>query len=159
MNYLNNRRGKVLLVEDVEPTREFYSLLMQQAGFDVRCTGSAIEAISIVASEREPFDFILMNFLLPDMRGDVVIRELAEGDYNVKSVALFTSLDGSDPRVVRLHEDVRSLIDFHYVSKTPQCLKSYLLNPTVDSPEPIRSFDVTLSRQLADEQQMMQVKL
>lgn len=80
--------------------------------------------------------------MLPDIPGDIVIRELARGKYRVKTVALFTALEGHDPRVISLQQEVCPLIDFHYVSKIPQCLESFLRNPSLNSIENIRSIEM-----------------
>lgn len=66
--------ARVLLVEDAKDIRDVFALLLQAEGADVVPTGTGREAIELGA--QHDFDVLLTDLGLPDVPGDVVIREV-----------------------------------------------------------------------------------
>ena len=65
---------RVLLVEDAPDIREVFGVLLRAEGAEVTATGSGRRAIEEAA--RRPFDVVLTDLGLPDLHGEVVIREI-----------------------------------------------------------------------------------
>ena len=71
-----DERIKVLVVEDEESYREALSSGLGREGFDVAVAADGIEALRLFA-ERPP-DIVLLDILLPGMRGIEVCRRMRE---------------------------------------------------------------------------------
>lgn len=71
------KRIRVLLVEDVADIREVLTILLRAEGAEVVPTGSGREAVELVAQQE--FDVVLSDLGLPDMPGDVLIRQIRAG--------------------------------------------------------------------------------
>jgi two-component system CheB/CheR fusion protein len=65
---------RILLVEDAPDLREVFTLLLRAEGAEVTATGSGGEALELAA--RRDFDVVLSDLGLPDMPGDVLIRQI-----------------------------------------------------------------------------------
>jgi len=70
------RAGRILLVEDHEPTRSPLTQLLVRRGFDVVAVGTLSAALE--AAAREPFDLVLSDIGLPDGDGFALMRTLRE---------------------------------------------------------------------------------
>jgi two-component system CheB/CheR fusion protein len=68
------RNARVLLVEDARDIREVFTLLLEAEGACVTATGTGREAVELAA--REEFDVLLTDLGLPDIPGDIVIRQV-----------------------------------------------------------------------------------
>jgi DNA-binding response OmpR family regulator len=63
----------VLVVEDSEPIRHAYTILLEDSGYAVSAAGTGGEALRL-AADAAP-DLVLLDLGLPDMRGlDVALR-------------------------------------------------------------------------------------
>lgn len=67
-------RLKVLLVEDNADVRRLYAIGLNQRGFEVKLAANGAEAVDRVASERP--DFILLDWMMPLMDGQEVVKRL-----------------------------------------------------------------------------------
>ena len=75
MKHENHLRGaRVLLVEDARDILDVFTLLLKAEGAEVVATGSGREAIELAA--QQDFDVLLTDLGLPDIPGDVVIRQV-----------------------------------------------------------------------------------
>jgi signal transduction histidine kinase len=77
--------GRILLVEDHEPTRTTLTRLLQRRRYDVATAASLAEARSF-AAERE-FDFLISDIGLPDGTGFDLMREL-HAQRDIRGIAL-----------------------------------------------------------------------
>lgn len=68
---------RILLIEDAADIREVFTVLFRAEGADVIATGSGVEAAEIAA--RLEFDVIVSDLGLPDIPGDVLIRQILAG--------------------------------------------------------------------------------
>jgi len=66
---------RVLLVEDSVDIRDVFTILLRAEGAEVTATGSGREAADLAG--RREFDVVLSDLGLPDMPGDVLIRQIA----------------------------------------------------------------------------------
>jgi CheY-like chemotaxis protein len=67
-------RPLVLLVEDSEPVRDAYSILLNESGYAVATAADGISALSAAADS--PPDIVLLDLGLPGMDGLHVVRAL-----------------------------------------------------------------------------------
>jgi len=65
---------RILVIEDAQDIREVFTLLLRAEGADVESASNGREATDLVA--QRPFDVVLSDLGLPDIPGDVLIREL-----------------------------------------------------------------------------------
>ena len=65
---------RVLVVEDAADIRDVFTVLLRSEGADVIATGSGREAIEIAGTRQ--FDVVLSDLGLPDIPGDVLIRQI-----------------------------------------------------------------------------------
>ncbi len=65
---------RILVVEDAADIRDVFAVLLKAEGADVVATGTGREAAAII-SERQ-FDVVLSDLGLPDVPGDVLIRQI-----------------------------------------------------------------------------------
>jgi CheY-like chemotaxis protein len=65
---------RILVIEDAHDIREVFTLLLRAEGADVESAANGREATDLVAQRR--FDVVLSDLGLPDIPGDVLIREL-----------------------------------------------------------------------------------
>lgn len=75
---MQERKPRVLYIEDHEDTRELVTLLLDQKSYDV-VTGSTIESGIALAAAQE-FDLYLLDSWLPDGSGLDLCRQIREFD-------------------------------------------------------------------------------
>lgn len=66
--------SRILVVEDAPDIREVFTLLLRAEGAQVECAANGREALELGA--RGDFDVVLSDLGLPDIPGDVLIRQL-----------------------------------------------------------------------------------
>jgi two-component system CheB/CheR fusion protein len=91
---------RILLVEDAKDVRDVFSMLLQAEGAEVTATGSGLEAAAI--ANREEFDLLLTDLGLPDIPGDVVIRQVLDRAKHRPRVVVVTGYD--EPFVSRARQ-------------------------------------------------------
>jgi len=62
--------SRILVVDDEQPIRELVRRVLERRGYEVRTSGSAMEAMA----EEGPFDLLLVDLGLPEVDG----RELSD---------------------------------------------------------------------------------
>jgi CheY-like chemotaxis protein len=65
---------RILVVEDAQDIREVFTLLLRAEGADVESAANGREATELVG--QHAFDVVLSDLGLPDIPGDVLIREV-----------------------------------------------------------------------------------
>jgi len=68
---------RVLVIEDVSDIRDAFVILLRAEGADVAAVGTGREAADLVG--RSEFDVILTDLGLPDIPGDVLVRQMSNG--------------------------------------------------------------------------------
>jgi len=91
------RTMRVLLVEDVPDIREVLTILLRAEGAEVVATGSGREAVDLVG-QRE-FDVVLTDLGLPDIPGDLLIRQIRAGSTRRTRVLVITGY--GEPYITR----------------------------------------------------------
>jgi len=67
---------RILVVEDTDDIRDLFTLLLTEEGLKVTAAANGRDAIE--AAAREDIDVLLTDLGLPDIPGDIVIREVLE---------------------------------------------------------------------------------
>jgi DNA-binding response OmpR family regulator len=78
-------RGRLLLVEDHEPTRTGLRLILESRNFNVKCAATVAEAWSLAGDHS--FDLLISDIGLPDGDGYLLMRELRDR-HSIKGIAL-----------------------------------------------------------------------
>jgi two-component system CheB/CheR fusion protein len=81
----------VLLVEDASDIREVFQMLLEAEGADVVATGSGHEAARL--AERGDFDVLLTDLGLPDISGEMVIRQTIRNARRRPRIVVVTGYD------------------------------------------------------------------
>ena len=89
-------RKKVLLVDDVRLFLHLEETFFKRTGCEILTAGSGQEALEV--SQKQHPDLILLDYLMPDMTGDLVCREIRTRE-ELKQIPIMivsTSADDSD---------------------------------------------------------------
>ena len=105
------RKGRVLAVDDQRYFRELISGLLGQEGYEVRAVGSGEEAVQ--ALERERFDVVVTDLVMPGMSGTDLVRRIKATDPE------------QDVVVVTGVVDVRSAVDAMKLGASEYLLKPF----------------------------------
>jgi len=66
----------ILLVDDNRAVRNAVGDVLRDAGYSVSEAASGSEALSLL--ERSPFDLLMVDYLLPEMKGDAIAKAARE---------------------------------------------------------------------------------
>jgi len=81
------RPFRVLAVDDEAGIREFVACALRQPGYEVRVAADGIEALQ-VAETQGPFDLLVTDMMMPQMRGDELARRLRQAHPGLKILYL-----------------------------------------------------------------------
>jgi two-component system, NtrC family, response regulator HydG len=81
-----NAPGRVLVVDDHAEARESVAFVLRQAGHQVDCQASAIEALRVL--QRETYDLIITDLLMPGMSGVEFIRQLERRPHGAQTIMI-----------------------------------------------------------------------
>lgn len=91
---------RILVIEDAADIRDVFAVLLKAEGAEVVATGSGREAAEL-ASERQ-FDVVLSDLGLPDVPGDVLIRQIVAASKGRTRVIVVTGY--GEPYVSRARQ-------------------------------------------------------
>ena len=92
----SSARRKVLVIDDSVMLLSFVKDILSDANYDVRTASNAQE--SLAAAKADPPDLILLDYVLPDMKGDEVARRLREDPATADVPVIYMSGLGADLR-------------------------------------------------------------
>jgi CheY-like chemotaxis protein len=94
-------RWQVLIVDDAPDVRDTFRDLLEDEGFTVIEAENGVSALAILRSSRYPL-IVLLDFLMPGMRGDTVIETLIKEHRlpGKHALILFTASPSTVPRSV-----------------------------------------------------------
>jgi DNA-binding response OmpR family regulator len=93
-NIRPSQRHRILVIDDSLMLLGFVEEILAEANYDVVTAGTAQEGFQAIR-EQKP-DLILLDYLLPDLRGDEVSRRLIEDESTAHIPVLFMSGFGAD---------------------------------------------------------------
>ena len=79
---------RILVIEDAADIREVFTVLLRAEGADVTPAATGREALE--AAVRQQFDVVLSDLGLPDVPGDVLIRQLLGVTRNRSRIIVIT---------------------------------------------------------------------
>jgi two-component system cell cycle sensor histidine kinase/response regulator CckA len=79
---------RVLIVDDEESVLRFVDRVLRDSGFETLLAGDGDTAITIAATASEHIDLLLTDFMMPQMNGDEVARQLRSANPNLKVLYL-----------------------------------------------------------------------
>ncbi len=88
----NSQRGSILAIDDEEGFLGLLKAALECQGYAVHTASSPQEAIRIYRDRWQEIGMVLLDFLLPQMSGDMVFDELKRLNPNVR-VVLLTGCD------------------------------------------------------------------
>jgi twitching motility two-component system response regulator PilH len=92
--------GKVLVVDDSEDVREFFTAILEAAGYDAEAVGSGREALARVRSERP--DLVLLDMVMPGLDGfDTLLKLRSDLAPPVPPVILCSGFDVAEAEALR----------------------------------------------------------
>ena len=114
--------NRILIVEDNVEIQEMETELLTKSGYETVSAYSGTEAMLLV--EREEFDLIILDIMLPGMQGDEVLKKLkGKTDAGILCVSALDALDtrvgmmreGADDYIVKPFEIVELLARINIV--------------------------------------------
>ena len=69
-------RTKMLIAEDESGTNETYRMLLQSEGHTVTVTSNGDECLQVYRKSMEPFDLLILDYLMPVKDGGAVLQEV-----------------------------------------------------------------------------------
>lgn len=72
--------SRILIVDDEPSIREFFHLVLSEAGYAVASASDGEEALGVPG----PFDLLLTDLMMPRMSGDELARQMRTRDPDVK---------------------------------------------------------------------------
>ena len=91
---------RILLVEDAKDIRDVFTILLEAEGAQVVATASGKEAAELAG--RHDFDLLLTDLGLPDIPGDVLVRQVLSASRRRPRVIVVTGFD--EPFVSRARQ-------------------------------------------------------
>lgn len=83
-------KKRILIVDDEEDIVNLVTLILEDAGYEVRACSNGVEAL--MRLENEKYDLVLLDIMLPTLSGWEVLRELRTTSRNKEiPVALLTA--------------------------------------------------------------------
>ena len=93
-------RGKVLVIDDSPMLLSFAKDILAEANYQVESAATGKEALDSVRSGQP--DLILLDYILPDMKGDEVTNQLRESNATAKVPVVYMSAIGVDLKIDRV---------------------------------------------------------
>ncbi len=78
---MKSPKARILCTEDDADTRELLILTLRFAGYEIKCTDSADEAIDLLTKER--FGLCLLDSWLPGTSGEEICKKIREFDAKI----------------------------------------------------------------------------
>jgi CheY-like chemotaxis protein len=114
------RKHKVLVADDSLTVRKMVEMLLVQEGYEVVLAESGAKCLALCASSTP--DLLLLDFILPDMRGVEVCQSLMNSPNTWEIPVLLMSGNGNAIR--QLYQDMNNVADYLTKPFPPNVLKA-----------------------------------
>lgn len=92
---MNPEHGTILVVDDVEANRDLLARRLQRQGHTVTTAANGLEALELI--QRQPFDIILCDIMMPEINGYEVLEQVKTNPtLRHISVIMISALDEMD---------------------------------------------------------------
>ena len=92
------KHAKILVVEDETDIRDLIVLHLGREGHRVECCGNGMEALRRI--EAEPFDLLVLDWMMPEKSGLEVLKELRKTTGHEKIAVLMVTAKGANSDLV-----------------------------------------------------------
>src|SRR5258708_2656159 len=89
---------KILIIDDDETVSELWKLIFQKSGFEVLTANTAKTGIE--SSQKNQPDFILLDQIMPDMKGNDLLKML-KSDQSTQSIPVALISNYSDKQLMQ----------------------------------------------------------
>ncbi len=87
--------AKILLVEDDQPLRDMYTLILAKAGYEVETANDGVQGVS--AARKGGYDLVLLDLMMPNLDGIGFLKAMKqEGPKTANGPVLILSNAGYD---------------------------------------------------------------
>ncbi len=100
---MTHNKKHILLVEDDQSIRNLYQKKLELSGYRVSAAHNGLDAVHILKEDMQMPDAILLDLMMPIMRGDEVIEALQKTDWGKRTkVVVLTNMGESEvPKSVK----------------------------------------------------------
>ncbi|GEM_PF-1187727 len=116
VNHLGKRSKTVLLVDDEEDIRLTAALMLQQEGFTVVTCKNGREAVELFTKDPKQFDLVLLDMIMPEMRGNDVFTEIRKIDPQMR-VLLATGYSVSEEAHSLMEQGLNGILQKPFTKK------------------------------------------
>lgn len=99
--YAESRSMRLLVVEDSPLLRKMFGLAFPHHFNELRQAESGREAIELLATDRVPFDAVLLDLRMPDMNGVEFIRALRRQPTHAATPIVLATAEADDSDLMR----------------------------------------------------------
>lgn len=78
------RSNKILIVDDDQDILELYKFLFENEGMICQTASDPVDALNLI--KEQDFGTIILDFMLPTMRGDEIAERIQQMDVNAKII-------------------------------------------------------------------------
>lgn len=100
-------RGKkrILVADDTPPMRIMLEDVLREAGYEVATAGDGEEAWNLIVGEKQEWDLVILDLLMPKMTGfEILTRLQKEGKGKAAPILVITGIFKSEKEINRLRE-------------------------------------------------------
>ena len=130
-NHRNNRKVRILLVEDDEEVNLVIKILLERLGYEVISTPDGRTALNLY---NKSYDLVITDIVMPEMGGIELIKKLRDQNSEVKCIAItgYTNLE-IPVGIPVLNKPFSTTLLLHYVNEilnnqmTPKALNTRII--------------------------------
>ena len=88
---IDNTRSRILVVDDEPSIGRALTIALTRAGYEVRAVEAGEVALALLRAE--PFDCLVVDYRMPDLRGDALFELAAAHQPGLRTRTVFTTGD------------------------------------------------------------------
>ncbi len=92
---------RILLVDDEEYVLSATAMILREIGYEVETCSSAIEAINQYYNDFKRYDLVIVDMIMPDMKGADLMTKLKDINPDVKMIGATGHMNSGDTQMVR----------------------------------------------------------
>lgn len=92
-NKMQKGSGKILVIDDEENILKITSKILKLLGYKIKSTKSPKEGINLYKKEQNKIDLVLVDLIMPELNGEMVIKRLKEINKDIKIVLMTGGID------------------------------------------------------------------